>query len=167
MASGAIGAPFSSLSTKLGEVPSNHNSRKGAIEEVMPPIQKSLERPHTRGSSLVAKAAEETCRVLRDGGVWFIVTAKAPWLMLEAMNVTTWADLANVDCVGEALIASDSGRRVVYHNRADVQGLEFSNSRGGLQSFADASRLQIDHATYTSGVYVIKLLKICKGGCEC
>ena len=135
----------------------------------MPPIHKSREKLHTRGSSLVAKVAVEVCRVLRDGGVWFIVTAKAPWLMLEAMNVKARADLANVDCVGGTPIASDSdsGRRFVYDDRADAQSLEFCSNRGGLQSFVDASRLQIDHATFTSGVYVVKLLKTCKEGCEC
>ena len=167
MACLAIGAPISSPRTKQGEVPSNHDIGEGAIAEGIPLIQKTPERLHTHGSSLVAKVAEQVCRVLQDGGVWFIITAKAPWLMLEAMNVRAWADLANVDCLGGTLIASDIGRRFVCNDRADTQGLEFCKSRGGLQSCVDARRLQIDHATFTSGVYVIKLLKTYKEGCQC
>lgn len=164
MASFPLGAPISSKDTSHGEVPLNHNNHECVVDENLPPKQKSS----TWGSALIAKVAEQVCRVLRDGGVWFIISAKEPWLMLESMNVTSREDIANANCEKETLIAANSGRRSLHRN-GEVRNsrLEIRNNLGGLQSFVKASRLQIDYVSFMSGVYVIKLSKICKEGREC
>lgn len=152
MVSFAPGARGSNRDTSHGEVPLNHNNHERVVDEITPPEQKSP----TQGSSPVAKVAKQVCRVLRDGGVWFIVSAKEPWLMLEAMNVISWDDSANVDCEKETL---NSGRRSVHYNHTNVSRLGIRNNLKGLQSCVKPSRLQIDYASFTSGVFVIKLSK--------